>query len=198
MPLISAMHKTRWCDFYWRSHGCRHGRRCQHAHDIADYRGGYDRWVQYYIDRGRAWRVDDDGNPVDTSDSDDAVDAADSADAADAADAADPPAALSADAAHSADSADRSADDLPRILPLMALPVPDDAGPWAALELADDENQWREHWADAHADPPDVHADPPQDAFVGVGTVAPPLQDVSARITNAAKVSGTEFLVEEA
>ena len=27
-----SYYKTRWCDFYYRSHGCRYGARCRHAH----------------------------------------------------------------------------------------------------------------------------------------------------------------------
>ena len=38
--------------------------------DIEDYRGKYDRRVQYYIDRGLAVPADADGNPVHTPDDD--------------------------------------------------------------------------------------------------------------------------------
>ena len=44
--------KTQWCDFVWRSHGCRYGSECWYAHDIADYRGPRDKYIQQAIDRG--------------------------------------------------------------------------------------------------------------------------------------------------
>ena len=47
--------KTKWCEFYWRSHGCRHGWNCRHAHTIEEYRGPRDEYVNYYISIGRIW-----------------------------------------------------------------------------------------------------------------------------------------------
>ena len=35
----SSLHKTKWCEFYARSHGCRHGDDCRHAHFWHEYRG---------------------------------------------------------------------------------------------------------------------------------------------------------------
>ena len=32
-------YKTRWCDFHFRSHGCRFGDNCNHAHSYRDYKG---------------------------------------------------------------------------------------------------------------------------------------------------------------
>ena len=32
-------YKTKWCEFVWRSHGCRHGASCRHAHTWDDYLG---------------------------------------------------------------------------------------------------------------------------------------------------------------
>ena len=53
----NPMYKRQWCDFHWRKHGCRNGDHCNHAHGIADYKGPYDQWVQWYIDRGLARMV---------------------------------------------------------------------------------------------------------------------------------------------
>ena len=60
--------KTRWCDFNWRSHGCRKGGDCRHAHSIYDYRGSHDDpWWRWYharwIESTAKWiyyTVDDD------------------------------------------------------------------------------------------------------------------------------------------
>jgi hypothetical protein len=35
----SSLHKTKWCEFYWRSHGCYHGNNCSHAHFWHEYCG---------------------------------------------------------------------------------------------------------------------------------------------------------------
>ena len=49
--------KTTWCDFRWRSHGCRWGDRCYHAHSIAEYK-----WWQWYkqkcYEAGGRWQCD--------------------------------------------------------------------------------------------------------------------------------------------
>ena len=40
--------KQKWCDFFWRSHGCRWGNRCTHAHSIHDFNGPRDdAWLLY-------------------------------------------------------------------------------------------------------------------------------------------------------
>ena len=39
---------TKWCDFYWRRHGCRWGSSCTHAHSISEYRGPRDEWWSWY------------------------------------------------------------------------------------------------------------------------------------------------------
>jgi hypothetical protein len=129
VPFFAAARKTKWCDFHWRSHGCRHGWDCNHAHDISEYRGPADRYSQYYIDRDDAWRADDDGHPID--------DAADRpADAADRpADAADRP----ADAAADPDSTDTLIlipAGQPTGLPLSP-PYLEDDDPWVSLEGTD-------------------------------------------------------------
>ena len=49
----SPLHKTEWCTFYWRSHGCRWGHNCNHAHSWREYRGD-----------GSGWPVADDAAPV--------------------------------------------------------------------------------------------------------------------------------------
>ena len=41
-----GVYKKKWCDFFWRSHGCRWGNKCTHAHSIHDYRGARnDPWL---------------------------------------------------------------------------------------------------------------------------------------------------------
>ena len=51
-PRASPTYKTKWCDFVYRSHGCRYGDYCMHAHTIYDYRGPKDKYIQRAIDRG--------------------------------------------------------------------------------------------------------------------------------------------------
>jgi len=35
-----------WCQFFWRSHGCRWGQRCTHAHSISEFNGpSTDPWL---------------------------------------------------------------------------------------------------------------------------------------------------------
>ena len=194
-----AMYKTKWCDFFWRSHGCKHGEHCQHAHYIQEYKGPLDYWVQYYIDRGMARRLGDDDGPevlvftVDASRGP-VVDADVPADA-DGDPVVDADVSVGADDEHPADSADP-----PRGLSLTAPPTADhsyDAEAEAGvdlfrllIDLEDGQNGLRERWADSQPQDgsttpcwagvgsvaPPLHADPPQDAFVGVGTVAPPVQ----------------------
>ena len=42
-------YKTKWCEFYWRSHGCRWDADCRHCHSIAEFRGDpADPWYQWY------------------------------------------------------------------------------------------------------------------------------------------------------
>ena len=33
------LYKSKFCEFVWRSHGCRYGDKCWHAHSWQDYRG---------------------------------------------------------------------------------------------------------------------------------------------------------------
>ena len=37
--------RTQWCEFYNRSHGCRFGDNCNHAHTWYDYRGQHPTWA---------------------------------------------------------------------------------------------------------------------------------------------------------
>ena len=61
---VHPLHKTVWCHFYWRSHGCRHGSTCGFAHHIQEYNGIRDEWVEYYIKKGWPWKVRDDTRPA--------------------------------------------------------------------------------------------------------------------------------------
>ena len=46
---LHPFRKTACSDFYWRSHGCRHGDQCQHSHNIYDFRAPFsDPWVMWY------------------------------------------------------------------------------------------------------------------------------------------------------
>ncbi len=56
------MYKTQWCHFYYRSHGCRWGDRCYHAHDYTDYLGPV-QWEVVQI----PVRWDDDADATDGS-----------------------------------------------------------------------------------------------------------------------------------
>ena len=43
--------KTQWCDFHWRSHGCRWGDKCWHAHSIYEYKGRQDEpYFKWYLE----------------------------------------------------------------------------------------------------------------------------------------------------
>ena len=45
-----SQRNTKWCQFYWRSHGCRWRELCDHAHSISEFRGDVrsDRYAQWY------------------------------------------------------------------------------------------------------------------------------------------------------
>ena len=46
------LYKTTWCDFHWRSHGCKYGDGCTHAHNIWEFRGSQqDEWRKWYLAR---------------------------------------------------------------------------------------------------------------------------------------------------
>ena len=36
---LHPLYKSKFCEFVWRSHGCRYGDKCWHAHSWQDYRG---------------------------------------------------------------------------------------------------------------------------------------------------------------
>ena len=53
-------YKTEFCDFYWRSHGCRHGHKCNYAHSVREYRGERDHpWFQELLRRDPQWGDDE-------------------------------------------------------------------------------------------------------------------------------------------
>jgi hypothetical protein len=157
-----SSHKTKWCEFYWRSHGCKWGHHCTHAHNIWEYRGPDDEFTQ------NARRADGDFDPIgDTTDG--PADAAD----ADAADPAGPATGLPLLSVYDADNPWAAVQD-------------------SALEQDDDSINWRDRWTtkpnDSPPDPcggvlvaPPLLADPPQDALGGVGTVAFLPQDPADR-----------------
>ena len=53
-------YKTEFCDFYWRSHGCRHGHKCNYAHSLGECRGKRDHpWFQELLRRDPQWGDDE-------------------------------------------------------------------------------------------------------------------------------------------
>ena len=75
---MNRFYKTKWCEFWWRSHSCRHGASCTHAHDIWDWRGSReDIWLQWMLAEERVrhqyrerWQGDDAGFQDDDDDGD--------------------------------------------------------------------------------------------------------------------------------
>ena len=85
--------KRIWCHFHWRSHSCRNGEWCNHAHSVEEYLGPRDFYIDRHVESRRGARnVDadlhrnpqDDGvRPPPARDVDSADDDVYSADAAD-------------------------------------------------------------------------------------------------------------------